>query len=260
MKIFLSHQHDDKPVVEPIAIALRERLGAENVFYDSWSIKPGEGIIEKMNEGMTAPDYVFFFVSARSLASGMVKLEWHNALYQAAKGQTQLIPVRVDGAAMPALLMQSVYIDMHNIGIAAAQNQLIQIATGSDDFKPKHAEFSNLTALVKKIDNHFYEVTVSASHLSEHAPSIALLTTNNKDEGSIWLKGHGGVSSKTFEMTTADGKKMQGFSASPIGGDVIKPHFPRVFEFRSSANPIDLVAVLQEIEPTKFKPLPTIGL
>lgn len=165
MKVFLSHQHSDKPVVEPIAIALKDKLGAANVFYDAWSIKPGEGIIEKMNEGMTAPNFVFFFVSAKSLDSGMVKLEWHNALYQAAKGQTQLIPVRVDGSAMPALLMQSVHIDLHNIGIPAAQQQILQIVTGSDDFRPKHTEFSNLTASIIKISPFHYEITVSASHL-----------------------------------------------------------------------------------------------
>ncbi|MEK9213319.1 toll/interleukin-1 receptor domain-containing protein [Sphingomonas sp. 2378] len=70
MKVFLSHQHGDKPVVEPIAIALKDKLGEANVFYDSWSIKPGEGIIDRMNEGMTAPDFVFFFVSENSLARG----------------------------------------------------------------------------------------------------------------------------------------------------------------------------------------------
>ena len=248
-------------MVEPIAIALKDKLGAANVFYDSWSIKPGEGIIEKMNEGMTAPDFVFFFVSAKSLASGMVKLEWHNALYQAAKGQTQLIPVRVDGAAMPALLMQSVYIDLHNIGIPAAQQQILQIVTGSDDFRPKHTEFSNLTASVSRISPVHYEITVSASHLSEHAPTIVLITNNTAEEITPWIKGQGGVYSKNgYAFNSVQGTILRGFSAAPIGGDVIKPNFSRVYELRSSSKPIELVAVVQEIEPNQFKPLPTAGL
>ncbi|AUW57085.1 TIR domain-containing protein [Sphingobium sp. SCG-1] len=260
MRVFLSHQFDDKPVVEPIAIALRDKLGATNVFYDAWSIKPGEGIIEKMNEGMTAPDFVFFFVSAKSLASGMVKLEWHNALYQAANGQTQLIPVRVDGVAMPALLMQSVYIDLHNIGIPAAQQQILQIVTGSDDFRPKHAEFSNLTAAVSKISAHHFEITVIASHLSEHAPTIVMVTNNTTDEGRLWIKGCGGVTSSNYIFPSTLGKTLNGFTAGPIAGDVIKPKFPRIYELRSSSKPLELVAVVQQIEPTQFKPLPTTGL
>ena len=49
--IFLSHTHDDMPVVEPFALQLRKIFGEEKVFYDSWSIQPGDGIIEKINDG-----------------------------------------------------------------------------------------------------------------------------------------------------------------------------------------------------------------
>jgi hypothetical protein len=213
-----------------------------------------------MNEGMTAPNFVFFFVSAKSLDSGMVKLEWHNALYQAAKGQTQLIPVRVDGSAMPALLMQSVHIDLHNIGIPAAQQQILQIVTGSDDFRPKHTEFSNLTASIIKISPFHYEITVSASHLSEHAPTIVMMTNNTTAEASLWIKGAGGVHTNSYGFNTAHGTVLHGFSAAPIGGDVIKPNFSRIYELRSSSKPIELVAVVQEIKPNEFKPLPTVGL
>jgi hypothetical protein len=37
--IFLSHTHTDNPVVEPVALQLREIFGTQNVFYDSWSIQ-----------------------------------------------------------------------------------------------------------------------------------------------------------------------------------------------------------------------------
>ena len=50
--IFLSHNYKDKDVVGPIAVSLANRYGKENVFYDSWSIKPGDGIINEMNNGL----------------------------------------------------------------------------------------------------------------------------------------------------------------------------------------------------------------
>lgn len=74
--IFLSHNYKDKDVVGPIAIRLANKYGKENVFYDSWSIKPGDGIIEQMNNGLEKCKYFFFFISENSLKSGMVSLEW----------------------------------------------------------------------------------------------------------------------------------------------------------------------------------------
>ena len=67
--IFHSHNFKDGDI-----------FGQENVFYDSWSIQPGDGIIDKMNDGLTQCKLFFFFVSNNSLNSEMVKLEWLNAL------------------------------------------------------------------------------------------------------------------------------------------------------------------------------------
>ena len=75
MNIFLSHKWKDKP----IAYRLKEVYPANSIFYDSWSIKPGDGIIDKMNEGLKKAGYFFFFISVNSLQSEMVKLEWQNA-------------------------------------------------------------------------------------------------------------------------------------------------------------------------------------
>lgn len=74
--IFISHTAKDKAIVEPIALRLAQVYGQNNVFYDSWSIQPGDGIIDKMNEGLTNCKFFFFFVSKNSLQSNMVKLEW----------------------------------------------------------------------------------------------------------------------------------------------------------------------------------------
>ena len=51
--IFISHNSKDKPIVEPIAVKLSTIFGQDNVFYDSWSIQPGDGIIDKMNDGLS---------------------------------------------------------------------------------------------------------------------------------------------------------------------------------------------------------------
>lgn len=50
--IFLSHQHNDKPIVGPIAQDLKEVFGRENIFFDDWAIQPGQGIINEMSKGL----------------------------------------------------------------------------------------------------------------------------------------------------------------------------------------------------------------
>ena len=55
--IFLSHNSKDKGIVEPFANKLAEVFGRDNVFYDSWSIQPGDGIIDKMEMGLKNTKY-----------------------------------------------------------------------------------------------------------------------------------------------------------------------------------------------------------
>lgn len=97
-----------------------------------------------MNKGLEAPEFVFFFVSANSLPSGMAKLEWQNALYSAPKGKTRIVPVRVDGSEMLPVLKQTLFIDMHTAGLEAAIAQIVIVTQGRASFTPQHAGFSNL--------------------------------------------------------------------------------------------------------------------
>ena len=130
----MSHTHVDKPVVEPIAIRLRDIYGQDKIFYDSWSIQYGDGIIQKMNEGLTAPQFVFFFISKNSLNSVMVKIEWQTAFMKATQSECKIIPVRVDGAAMPEVFMQKLHIDMHTQEMEAAILNIVNVVQGNNTF------------------------------------------------------------------------------------------------------------------------------
>ena len=65
--IFISHNHKDKPLVDMIARQLEISFGRDNIFYDSWSIQPGDSIIGKMNEGLQQTSIFFYFLSQNSL-------------------------------------------------------------------------------------------------------------------------------------------------------------------------------------------------
>ncbi|MER9319439.1 toll/interleukin-1 receptor domain-containing protein [Mesorhizobium sp. M0659] len=224
--IFLSHNHADKPVIEPVALRLREIFGQDKVFYDSWSIQPGDGIIDKMNEGLTSPKFVFFFVSGKSLQSNMVKLEWQNALYKATKGECKIIPVRVDGSTMPPVLLQNVYIDMFANGIEAAIVQIVNVIQGNNTFTPQHMGFSNLTYSFSGNPSVAVDIVISASHLMEPNPSFLVLIDN--EEGEIIIEMNGGVPHRggfNKGITLDNGIVVNGFAIAPLGG-AITPKMP----------------------------------
>ncbi|MDO8409414.1 MAG: toll/interleukin-1 receptor domain-containing protein [Phenylobacterium sp.] len=256
--IFLSHTHADKPVVEPVALQLASIFGQDEVFYDSWSIRPGDGIIDRMNHGMTSPEFVFFFVSAKSLASEMAKLEWQNALYQATKGKTRLIPVRVDGAPMPAILSQTVYIDMFANGIDAAIRQIVSLVQGNASFTPAHEAFSNLTWTVDGDPSSQLAVTIKASHLLEPNPSFAFLVANRIEEVHCWIRGAPAVRSGPNENTTLpDGRQAGIILCAPFSG-ALTPQIPIAFTLapKPGATPVALIEVMHQAAEREYKTIP----
>lgn len=254
-RIFLSHKHEDKPVVEPVALRLREIFGQDAVFYDAWSIQPGDGIIEKMDKGLQAPEFVFFFVSKRSLESGLVKVEWQNALLKASKGETRLVPVRIDQAVMPEVLRQNLYIDMYSVGIEVALNQIVNVIQGNSTFTPQHLGFSNLSFSTTIAPDNSLNIVVSASHLMEPNPNFVLLLKNVEGDITFELNGGGpmlqGFYAKPFPTIEANG-----FTVAPMGG-AITPERPMRIKLTPSKVGVQLQLVgLVHGWSDPFRPVP----
>lgn len=254
--IFLSHTNSDKPVVEPIALRLREIFGESNVFYDSWSIKPGDGIIDKMNEGLTAPEFVFFFVSGASLSSGMVKIEWQNALYKASSGKTRIVPVRVDGTQMPVVLSQNLYVDMYTQGIEVTIQQIVNLVQGNGSFTPQHGGFSNLTwRCHPTTDKPGLEVIVAASHLFDPVSDVLLLT-DNTEEDAILDATTPFIGGFQASITLSNGVTTNAFRYAPMTGGGISPKNPlRIRLFQRGSKPLLIRGVLHK-EGDAYFPLP----
>lgn len=256
MTVFLSHTHSDKPVVEPLAIALQEILGKENVFYDTWSIQPGDGIIEKMNDGLSAPQFVFFFVSEASLKSKMVGLEWQNALWKATKGDCKIIPVRVDGSAMPSLLSQTLYIDLFANGIEVAKHQIISLIQGTKGFEPQFSNFSNLTWTATGTALTEVTIKISVSRLMEPNPAFLILTDNDETQIEVSLADkapHIGGFTKNIEVGSVT---TNCFAISPFGG-AITPKLPLYIKVKYLKGAgIVIHGVMHKTEHDKYSSIP----
>lgn len=195
--IFMSHNHKDKAIVESISKKIAALFGFDKVFYDSWSIQPGDGIVDRMNEALETCKFFFFYVSKNSLQSNMVKLEWQSALLKATKGDCRFIPVRIDDCSFPIIFMQILYIDIYEQGLDVGLRQMIDVINGNNTFRPG-TEFSNVRATINRVGiktiieirPHFYMEPIS---------KYAILISNNEDEVK-------------YSVTSDQGATIQGFN------------------------------------------------
>jgi hypothetical protein len=253
MKVFLSHTASDKPVVEKFAVALRKILGQDNVFYDSWSISPGDGIIDKMNSGLSACDYFIFFISKKSLESKMVELEWQNALMTRAGRKLKFIPIKLDDCAVPAILSQTFYIDVAKNGLDAGLRQLLDVISGGGTYRPDDRPFENLRAFVSQAGGEYrVDAEIRATtYMEPHSRYCVLLENGNArlscaSDGFV-MQGGGDP------LTDAEGKRVLPYMISTLRATT--PGFP----FRFSINDdeaIHLHGILHAVSENKYRPIP----
>ncbi len=179
--IFLSHNSKDKVIVEPFANKLAEVFGRDKVFYDSWSIQPGDGIIDRMESGLTEAKYFFFFVSENSLQSGMVKLEWQNAIMKATNGKVKFIPIRLDKSVMPTLLTQTLYLDVYQNGFDIVLRQMIDVINGVNTYRSTAETYENIKVKVK-LNEKEAEILFYAETYMEPISRYGIILANEEED------------------------------------------------------------------------------
>ncbi|HCU5990173.1 TPA: toll/interleukin-1 receptor domain-containing protein [Legionella pneumophila] len=252
--IFISHNQKDKQIIEPIALRLRDIFGEDKVFYDSWSIQPGDGIIDKMNQALGACKLFLFFVSKNSLQSNMVKLEWQNAIMKSTGTDIKIIPVKLDSCLMPPILMQSLYIDLFGQGLEVALRQIVDVAEGRNTFQSGAQHFSNLRA-------YFYQeeektiIECHAEHFLEPISSFLVLVDNQEDEVSIKYRGSMFMDGRFQEFKLDNGEVYNGKTLGIERGTL--PGFPFVIEITPQKNAkVKLKRIMHQKSQNKWEQIP----
>lgn len=255
--IFLSHNHNDKPIVEQFAIRLKDVFGQEKVFYDSWSIQPGDGIIDKMNKGLHDCELFLFFVSKHSLQSKMVGLEWQNAVIKATKGKTKIIPVKLDDCMMPPILLQTLYIDLFGQGLEIALRQVLDVVHGNNTFTPGPQQFSNLRAYTY-LDNGKTIIECHAEHYMEPISDFLILVRNEENDLSFSCKTISSFTSgfnKNVQLN--DGRTFNGQYMAIERPTV--PGFPFVIEITCrNSSTLLLEGVLHHATQSEWRMIPLV--
>ena len=256
--IFLSHTHKDKRLIEPIAEKLAEVFGKEKVFYDSWSIQPGDGIIDKMSEGLSKCEFFFFFVSKHSLQSKMVSLEWQNALLKSTRENTNIIPVKIDDCMMPDVLLQTLYIDFYGQGPENALRQMIDVITGQNTYRPSDGKgFQNVRAYIEwEGENLIIEFNAEA-YMEPHSRYLILL--DNEKSELKWTCPREGMHQSGFheEIKLNDGRIHNALS---IGRQTpTTPGFPFVVKLEPQNNSkINFQGAMRAVSDQQFSGVPII--
>jgi hypothetical protein len=108
--VFLSHNSADKEYVRKLAAALT--VAGAHVWFDEWSIRPGDSIPGAIDEGLSGFDTFALIWSEAASKSRWVKTEMESAVTRwTTDSSIRLIPVLLDRTPLPTLVRSIRYID-----------------------------------------------------------------------------------------------------------------------------------------------------
>lgn len=229
-KIFISYNHNDKQLIDNIARRLELEFGRKNIFYDAWSMHPGDSIIGKMNEGLEGFTTFFFFISPNSLKSNMVSLEWQSALNRAVNNNLKFVAIKIADCNIPVILSDKLYIDLYNEGLDDTVEKMKKVVYSESTYKPLE-NVQNLHASISVLSQTEYYVTIEASLFSENNATFAFACENNIEHFVLVLTGEFLCSSDI--LTFQDGSKLNARTLTPLHMNV-RPGFPLNFTVKST--------------------------
>lgn len=228
-KIFISYNHKDQILVDMIARRLEFEFGRNNIFYDAWSMQPGDSIIGKMNEGLSEFTTFFLFVSPDSLDSSMVSLEWQTALNRAVNNDLKFVAVRLADCNIPTILSDKLYIDLYGDGLDSAIERMKRITKNENCYIPLE-DAPNVMVDINVVERTKAIITVKATMYAEHNPCFAFACENVYDEFDIKNVSEA-VTLQGRDQLSGDGIVANAYTIQLHR--VLKPGFPFVVELHS---------------------------
>ncbi len=102
-RVFVSHRGVDAVPAERLANDLK--AAGQEVWLDGWEIAVGDSIVEKMNAGLTAADYVVLCLSTAGVEAPWMLREWAPTVARWLNGHSvRVLPAVLTGGDAPALL------------------------------------------------------------------------------------------------------------------------------------------------------------
>ncbi len=111
--VFLSHNAKDKPRVRRLAQRLKS--AGLRVWFDEWTVRSGDIIALKVDEGLEQSRVLLMCVSRNALASGWVALERSTAIHRdPANDDRRFVPLLLSDCDLPDTLRRYKYVDFRD--------------------------------------------------------------------------------------------------------------------------------------------------
>jgi hypothetical protein len=110
MGVFVSYSRKDNDFVDRLSQRLvNDRIG---IWRDKWEMKPGDSLIEKIQNGMEESSHWLIVFSKDSVSSEWCKAERNAGLTRELKNKKiVVIPIRIDDCEIPPLFEDKMYAD-----------------------------------------------------------------------------------------------------------------------------------------------------
>lgn len=109
--VFLSYRSADAPQARVLAGTLRD--AGHEVWFDEWRVDLGDSIVERMSAGLADTAYLVLCYSGSGVESPWMSREWMSTLARQLDGRpVRILPVRLTGGAIPAILADLKYADL----------------------------------------------------------------------------------------------------------------------------------------------------
>lgn len=110
MSVFISYSTNDSDFVEQLSMELvKHRV---NVWLDKWEMKPGDSLIDKIQEGIAEASFLLVVLSNNSLDSEWCKRELKSAIMRELdEKKVIVIPILVEKCDIPLFLKDKLYAD-----------------------------------------------------------------------------------------------------------------------------------------------------
>lgn len=134
MQVFMSHNEENKPVVEEIGRFLESKRFT--VWIDKWCMAPGDSLIQKIGEAIDSSDKLIAFLSPESVESNWVKQELATGKIielasERGVGEKFIIPVLLKNCKIPWFLKDKLYANFTDKSFEAACQELLRGLTGA---------------------------------------------------------------------------------------------------------------------------------
>jgi len=124
--IFISHNKRDAEVGRRLGAQLK--LVGADVWFDEWEIRAGDSIVGSVSDALESFDTFLLLWSDHAAKSGWVRAELEAALTRRLSGRNiRVIPIRLDGTPLPALVSSYKYLAMDE-GVAPAVDEIMGFA------------------------------------------------------------------------------------------------------------------------------------